>query len=277
MDPRAAWRVLRPANAAMTAAGVAVGAVAAAGVGAADALVPVAAGALAGFTFAGAGNALNDVLDVDVDRRAHPDRPIASGRLSRREGRLVAALGFAASLAFGAIVGPLGLALVIVALGLMLAYELRLKARGLAGNAAIGLLTGAPFVLGAIAVDALGPVAWTLMGLATLATLGREVLKDIEDMHGDAGRRTLPLQVGPETASLVAAAALVLGVVLSPLPVLVPEGLGPVYLGLVAVADAGFVGAAWTGRRDAGRAQRLAKLSMVVALGAFVAGRLVPR
>lgn len=263
--------LLRPGNCAMTALGVAVGAYVQAGPALAP--QPVALAAVAGFAFAGAGNALNDWLDRDVDRAAHPERPLPSGRATPADAlRLQAAL-FAVAAGLAALVSPMAFVFVLAALGLMVAYEFRLKARGLVGNLAIGVLTGAPFAFGALAVGGVGPAVLGLALLATLATLGREIIKDVEDMGGDVGRHTLPMRVGPRKAVMVAQAALLLGIVLSPLPALGPAPLGLAYLPVVAVADAGFVAAAATAPKAAHRAQQLCKLAMLVALVAFAAGR----
>lgn len=267
-------QLLRPFNCAMTALGVAVGAYVQAGPGLA-ALAPQAGlAALAGFAFAGAGNALNDWLDRDVDRAAHPSRPLPSGRATAQDAvRLQAAL-FAVAAGAGALVSPAAFAFVLGALALMVAYEFRLKAVGLPGNLAIGLLTGAPFAFGALATGAVGSSVLLLALLATLATLGREIIKDVEDMDGDVGRRTLPMRIGAPGALAAAQAALLAGVALSPLPALGPAPLGLAYLPLVALADAGLVAAAWQARSDAHRAQQLCKAAMLVALVAFAAGRL---
>lgn len=237
--------------------------------------VPIALAAAAAFAFAGAGNAANDVRDVDVDRVAHPGRPIVTGVVSRRSAVALVFSLYAAAAVAGALVGPWALGLVVAGLVLMESYEVALKRRGFAGNLVVGALTGAPFVLGGIAVGALPATLWALAGLASLATLGREVLKDVEDADADAtvgGRRTLPMRVGRETAARVGGAALVAAALLSPAPLVLETLLGWAYLPVVGLADAGFLAAAALSSR-AGRAQRLAKASMLLALVAFVAGK----
>jgi geranylgeranylglycerol-phosphate geranylgeranyltransferase len=270
----AAGALLRPGNCAMTAFGVAVGAYVQAGAGAAAVLPQVGLAALAGFAFAGAGNALNDWLDRDVDRAAHPERPLPSGRATASDALRLQAGLFALAAGAAALVSPACFLFVLAALALMVSYEFRLKARGLPGNLAIGILTGAPFAFGALATGTAAAPVLLLALLATLATLGREIIKDVEDMAGDVGRRTLPMRLGRDRALRVAQAALALGVLLSPLPWLLRPGLGWVYLPLVGLADAGLLLAALRAPRDAHRGQRDAKLGMLVALVAFAAGRL---
>lgn len=277
VTPRGAWTLLRPGNAVMSAVGVGVGALVAGGPGVFAAHpVAVAAGAVAAFTFTGAGNAANDVRDVAIDRVAHPERPLVTGAVGMRAGLALTLALYALSAAAALVVGPRALALVVGALVLMEAYERGLKARGLPGNAVVGALAGAPFVMGGLAARALPLTVLTLAGLAALATVGREVLKDVEDHAADAagGRAlTLPARIGARAAARVGAAFLVVAVLLSPVPFMQETLLGAGYLVAVAVADAGFLAAAVLAQRPA-RAQRLAKASMVLAMLAFVVGRL---
>ena len=229
---------------------------------------------MAAFCFAAAGNVRNDVMDVAIDRVAHPSRPLARGSLSLRAARTWALVWYAIAIVAGALVSWLGLVLVVAALPLMEGYERIAKARGLIGNAMIGLLSGAPFILGAIAVDHVGLAVLALAGLAALATLAREILKDAEDVDADRGaRRTLPMTIGAARAGRVAAAFLVVAIALSPLPWVLETVLGVAYLPAVGAADLCFLVAAFTGSGAPGRAQRFVKMGMVVALAALLVGR----
>lgn len=266
--------LLRPLNCAMTALAVVVGAYVQAGPELPSLAREAALAALAGFAFAGAGNALNDYTDRAVDKAAHPERPLPSGRLLPRHALRFQAFLFALSAALAALVSPAALLLVLAAMALMVAYEVKLKAVGLPGNLAIAALTGAPFVFGALATGSVGSAALLLVLLAVLATLGREIVKDVEDMAGDVGRRTLPMRIGASKATIAAQASVLAGVALSPIPALASPPLGLAYLPLVAVADAGLVVSALVAKRHPHRAQKLMKLAMLVALAAFAAGRL---
>jgi geranylgeranylglycerol-phosphate geranylgeranyltransferase len=268
--------LLRPGNCAITALGIAVGAYVQAGPAIAGLLPQVALAAVAGFAFAGAGNALNDYVDRAIDATAHPERPLPSGRATPRDALRVQTLGFTLALIAAGLVSLACAAFVLASMVLMTAYDLRVKTWGWPGNVSIGLLTGAPFVFGALAVGGIGPSVLVLAFLAVLATLGREIIKDVEDMAGDMGhRRTLPVRLGAPRATRLAQAALLAGVALSPLPFLVQPRLGVAYLAVVALADAGFLAAAWVAAQPH-RAQQLCKLSMLVALAAFAAGRALP-
>ncbi len=229
---------------------------------------------LASVAFAAAGNLRNDVLDVEIDRVAHPERPLVRGEATPRAANALAIALYAAALACGLLVGLWAGLVVLVALPLMEGYERTLKARGLPGNVAVALLTGAPFLVGALAAGGIRAPALAVAGLAALATLAREVLKDVEDVDADRPHRwTLPMRVGAQSACALAAAALVATTLLSPLPWLQGNVLGWAYVPAVGLADLAFLAAAWTGFSRPGRGQRLAKAGMVLALLALVAGR----
>ncbi|MGQ0535496.1 MAG: UbiA family prenyltransferase, partial [Methanobacteriota archaeon] len=276
MRAATAVEVVRPGNALMAAAGVVVGAVATAGLAVEARAAAVGAGAVAAFFVAGAGNALNDYLDRAVDARAHPDRPIPSGRASPVAVLRFSGVLFALGLLAAAIAGPLPALVAAAAVAALLLYEYAWKARGLLGNVVVGVLTGLTFVMGMAAADAFGMVGLAMAALATLATIGREVLKDMEDAPHDEGRRTLPRTRGLRAAGRVAQAALVVGVLLSPLPLVAGGLVVGAYALFVGAADVGFL-AAVAKVGDPARAQRLAKSSMVLALVGFLAHGVVAR
>jgi len=160
---------------------------------------------------------------------------------------------------------------------LLALYTSKLKRRGLVGNLAIGYLVGSTFLFGGLAV---GPVqaVGILASMAALSTVGRELIKDVEDMPGDRemGLRTLPLTHGARVATWLAVPFIAAAIALSPLPWWL-DLLSGAYLALVLVAVACFaVGAILIakepGIRSASRASLACKLGMGFGLLAFLAG-----
>jgi geranylgeranylglycerol-phosphate geranylgeranyltransferase len=256
----------------VAAAAVAAGAVAAAGpdavLGATQGAVAAACGAA--FSFVGAGNALNDYLDREIDKQGHPDRPIPSGRVRPGAARALSGGLFAVALTLGLYVSVAGFVLVATSALIMIAYEVALKARGLPGNFAIGYLSGITFYFGGLVLAKPWAVV-PLFGLAVLATVGRELAKDIEDMGADATRRTFPQAHGATKAAALSAAFTAGAVVLSPWPYFAGT-MGLPYLAVIAAADATFMYAALRVRAESGRSQRLSKVAMAVATLAFALG-----
>ena len=271
-------RLLRPMNSVMSAAAVGVGAVVAVGLDGAIARVPyVALGALVTFLFTGAGNALNDVYDRDVDRVNHPERPIPAGSITPEAAFDVALVLFASSIFLSLFINLAAFALVLLSFVLMVSYEARFKASGWSGNLLIGWLVGSLFLFAGLCASGgeARPVqlAASLAVLAGLSTVGREIVKDIEDVAGDIGRTTLPRTRGVPIAGRAVQAFLVLAVILSAVPAALGI-LAPWYIPLVAAADGIFIYAALHATSSPGRSGRAMKVAMVVALGAFLAGGL---
>ncbi|EQD46406.1 UbiA prenyltransferase, partial [mine drainage metagenome] len=205
-------RLARIQNVAVSTIGVIVGGWAARGLGfrlpgPAYLLLLLAAASTALVT--AGGNALNDLLDREGDRTNHPDRPLVTGAIGIGAARgfvviaFLAAIGVAIPVIFSA---PLVGLLLAVALAAVLSYEFRFKAVGVLGNLEVAFLTGLVFLYGAASVGPVLPVA-SLAGMAFLATLSREVIKDMEDMDGGLGRSTLPRRFGFGLSAWVARGA----------------------------------------------------------------------
>jgi geranylgeranylglycerol-phosphate geranylgeranyltransferase len=275
-----ALRLVRVGNVGVSFVGTVVGGLAAlgAGVGVSVTLwLYLLLAALSTALVTSAGNVLNDVLDLEGDRVNHPDRPLVTGEISPATGRLLTIGLFVAGIEVAipvALHEPLLGLILAVAVGALLGYELKLKARGFVGNLTVALLTGLVFLYGGAAVgDAL--ILAPFAAMAFLATLSREVIKDMEDVAGDVGRTTLPQTYGLGTAAVVARGAVVAAVVLSFVPLLWflrwSSVAGIMYLVLVLAADAGFaVSIAYLPKRLHWE-QTMSKVAMTVALVAFLA------
>ena len=269
-------RLARPLNCLMSAVGVGIGGIVGVGSAAWAALAaPLVLAAAAAAAFTAGGNALNDIFDRETDRINHPDRPLASGRLTLGAARIFAVSTFALAALLALFINRPALAIVAVNVMLMVSYEAWLKARGAVGNLVIAYLVGSLFLFAGVSVfgSAFDPLIRTgiLAALAFLATLGREITKDIEDMHGDVDRHTLPQEIGAQRAGTVARFVLVLCVALSVLPLYL-RVLGIGYAILVVPADGMFIYAALHSAANPARSQRVTKYAMIVALAAFLAG-----
>jgi len=223
----------------------------------------------------GAGNAVNDYYDADIDAVNNPERPIPSGRLSRRGAALLALSFFVAALVLTVVfLPPLAIGIGVVNLVLLVGYSSHLKRMPLIGNVVVAYLTGSAFLFGGAAVEG---VEFTviLFALAALANLGREIVKDVEDIEGDAeeGARTLPVVWGERRALAVDSVAVAVGVVLSPLPYFFFDEFGVEYLISVGAADIVFLEGTRRSWKSPSSGQKLLKIAMVVALVAFVVGR----
>lgn len=264
----------RPANSVLAGGLTFVGAFVAGGVS--DASVAVVTAVAATIAATGAGMAINDYFDRDVDRINNPERAIPRGAVSPR-GALAFAVGlFLAAVALAVTLPPIAIAIAGFNLAALIAYTELFKGLPGVGNAVVAYLGGSTFIFGAAAAGSIGPAPVVLFLLAALSTLSREIIKDVEDAPGDReeGLRTLPIVVGNRRSLWLAAVLLAVAVVASPLPY-VRGTLGPAYLALVVPADAVMVSATRLSFSDPGRAHRRLKYGMGLAAVAFVVGRAV--
>ena len=269
-------QLLRPKNCLMAVLSVVIVALVASGLDVFQMpAVNVLAASLVVFLFTGAGNTLNDYLDRDIDTQNHPERPIPSGKVKPRTAAMLSAAMFIASVSLGLWLSIYCMLIILLNLAIMLAYEFKAKSLGLSGNLMISWLTASLFIFGGLAVldpypGILEPVLFMFL-LSFFATLGREIAKDMQDMEGDVGRKTLPMRIGTAKAGNLASLAFLAGIGLSPAPFFLGI-FGFLYLVTVLLADAIFIYGAWMISRNPGIASEKAKLAMLLALAAFLLG-----
>ncbi len=227
-------------------------------------------------TLIGAGaNALNDAEDVSIDRLNRPKRPIPSGAVTigqaRSFGLVVSTLG----ILLAGSVGPTHLIIAAVAFGLLYAYSAFLKAVPVAGNVVIGLVVAASLVYGGLSVGGFAVVLPAAL-FAFLTSVARELVKDVEDLEGDAANqvRSLAVRAGPRLGLRVGIVLLAITIALTPIP-FVALDYGGLYLLLVLATDGFLLAAAWAAmqaegsRKLAARASGFIKTGMIVGLGAL--------
>ena len=154
--------------------------------------------AIAGASTAGAGNIINDIFDLEIDKINKPGRPLAAGRLKLNEalGLYLALVIF--SVALSAFINwPAFLIEVFTSIALFL-YSFILKKVVLIGNLLISFLAGLAFIFGGVTV---GHFQYAVIPaiFAFLINLLRELVKDMEDLKGDSqkGVLTFPYKYGP--------------------------------------------------------------------------------
>jgi len=215
-NPFGYLRLVRPVNCAIAFASVAVGAGMAGEISEGHRILSAG---LSAACIAGGGNALNDACDEAEDRINRPDRPIPSGAVSRRGASLAAAVLFGVGLALSIRLGPMAVWVALAAAGGLVAYDIALKRVPVLGNATVGVISALALIYGGVAAHHPG-AALIPAGFAFLFHLGREVLKDIEDMRGDAsvGTRSVALTWGVRPALMLTTVVYLLLMALTPIP-----------------------------------------------------------
>ena len=150
--------------------------------------------------FAGAANALNDVVDYEIDKINRPMRPLPSGFVKKRTALFISILLFSMGtltcLELSETAKVIG---IVIAMPFMILYSKYLKGMPLIGNMIISFILGLSFLFCGAAFNNMSPM-WIPMILAFGLTLVRELVKDIADMEGDqsAGLKTFPITAGIE-------------------------------------------------------------------------------
>ena len=181
-------------------------------------LIEVVVQTLAVVFFIGAGNTMNDIKDSDIDKTAHPNRPIPSKRVSISDAKKFTWLLW--SLSIGCVIfGVLRLhdnemqwyplvAIYVLAVALMMSYDHgpKTKDSGLIGNVSISVMVGAVILYGASSVSSVSSIlVWWTASVVFFTNLAREIVKDCQDMESDEGiRNTLPMSFGLQNSRMAA-------------------------------------------------------------------------
>ncbi|RME00107.1 MAG: hypothetical protein D6814_04235 [Calditrichaeota bacterium] len=226
----AAMAITRPINALITGLSVAIAVILARPI--VD-FRPVIFALVSAMILASAGNVINDWYDYEIDRVNRPQRVLPAGRLSRRFAARFAIILFVCGFFFSIFINKFAVLIAGASVLLLITYSAKLKRTVLWGNLAVSFMTGLAFVYGALAAGRWE--AGVIPGIfAFLFHFGREILKDLEDVPGDAALAavTLPIRYGPRVTRV--AITLVYGLLI--VSTFVPYALriyGGLYLAVV--------------------------------------------
>lgn len=216
------------------------------------------------------GCALNDICDRDIDKINQPGRPIPAGRISVPHAFLIGVGSLVAAVVLAMLLSVWCIVLTVTDAALLAAYAAWSKCLGTLKNILVGYLVASGFLIGVYNWDRIDPVIASLIGCAFFGTIAREMVKDVEDIHGDRhnGARTLPIMFGPHIAYIATSACLALCLILAAVPYVL--GLAnDAYMGLLAVAVGVFV-IGWRLRHGSARKfQYMIMAGSIVVLVAF--------
>ena len=164
--------------------------------------------------------AINDLLDIEVDRINHPQRPLPSENITeigaKKYGHRMIILSGVGLLAIilndvknvGEMAWIDSVIVWLAALLMMIAYEIDgkpfnpcLKKRMFWGNLTIAGTISITILFGAAAIDhATDPLLWLVAISAMMLTAAREMIMDTSDQAGDFDRKTFAKVRGAEKA-----------------------------------------------------------------------------
>ena len=159
----------------------------------------LAAVAAAGLCLYGLGLVLNDLADIETDRRERPGRPLPSGRIPRSHAVLAAVLLLVGGLGAARMAGDEPFRLSLLLMAVVVAYNQGLKKDPLGGPLALGACRAMNAMLGvALAQPGIWPAAaWLPPAVIGLYILGVSALARRETEPGAKfGPRVIGLAIG---------------------------------------------------------------------------------
>jgi len=142
-------------------------------------------------------NVINDYYDIDIDRVNKPKRPLAAGDVSKKTAMVYFVSVYIIAWCLAIYINFAMFLIAFTTSVILYFYSFRLKRTVLWGNLTVSCVTALAFVYGGMAVDH-HKETYFPAAFAFLFHLGREILKDIQDMDGDkrAGAVTFPIKYG---------------------------------------------------------------------------------
>jgi len=230
------------------------------------------------FIITGAGMAINDYFDREIDFLNKRHRPIPSGRVTPKGAFVFSLTLFAIGVYISFFINIPCFIIALVNSVLLFLYSFRFKKVFMLGHIFVSYLVASSFVFGGFAVnlDNMFPVT-ILAVLAFLSNVSREIVKSIEDMKGDRfGKvKSFPIIFGEKAARKVSSLLMAISIILAPLPYLLGY-MNQNYMYVVSLGLVLFIFSIIWNLRDtpAGRVHKLMKVAMFVSLLAFLVGAL---
>ncbi len=195
--------LLRPINFIITAASIFVSCLLAGGTD--TQMLSMIFASFGGALIGGGGMVINDIYDIEIDKINKPERPLPRGVITKFDAALYYAALSCAGLMMSYQASWNAFLIALYAVPAIFLYSYKLKSTPLAGNVLVGALTGLAFIYGGAAVgnirQAIIPAVF-----AFLINVGREIIKDMEDVVGDEklGAVTFPIKYGMKVSANVA-------------------------------------------------------------------------
>ncbi len=211
-------KILRPSVCILTVLGLVVGALIA---GTFSTTFTFALALLVAFLICGAGNVINDYFDQSIDKINAPGRPIPSGKISLKNALYYFYLLTIFGVMLSYFVSVYYLFIVIFNWVIASLYPWKAKKIPILKNVFVAYLAASSFLAaGFISGISIPTVLIFFVLVGFIVTLGREIIKDIEDVKGDkkSGIKTLPIILGEKKAKAIAYAIIFLGCIFLILP-----------------------------------------------------------
>jgi len=175
--------------------------------------------AISAFFISAGGYSLNDYFDLEIDRINRPQRALPKGEISLRKALFFSFSLFTFGLILSFFLKAVSVAIAVVAIIFLILYSARFKRELLIGNLTVSLICALAFIYGG--VFSYNPEISLIPAiLAFLFHMGRELIKDMEDMVGDKVLRseTFPITYGIKISQFLVSAIFLVLIILTIFP-----------------------------------------------------------
>lgn len=195
--------LVRPVNFVITAASIFVSCLLAGGTQ--EQFLVMLFASLGGACIGAGGMVINDYFDIEIDKINKPYRPLASGAIAPYDALMFYGGISGIGLIMSAYSTRTALIIAFIAVPVIFLYSQRFKSTPLFGNLIVGTLTGVAFIYGGAAVENISRAIMPAV-FAFLINVGREIIKDMEDVEGDSknNANTYPVLYGMKKAGMLA-------------------------------------------------------------------------
>lgn len=236
-------------------------------------------GFLSGFLISSYSMVVNDLYDLEVDKINNLDRPIAQGRIKPRIAITFAiillSLGILSSIAIG--LNTFFIASFFAAIAWI--YNYKGKKIMLIGNIMVAVSVAIPYIYGGATVGMIDNLLlWFLALTSFLAATGREIVKTISDVEGDAVRnvKSIARIYGSKKAAIIGAFFFLGAVTSTILPIIINQ-VGIIFTTLILIPNSLFIYAAVkivkdNSKNGALHIKKLVLIGMIIGMVIFIIG-----
>jgi len=230
----------------------------------------------AAFISAG-GYVINDYFDLEIDKINRPLRVLPTGDLSQKRAFIFSCCLFTTGFILSFFLKPVSVGIALITIIFLCLYSAKFKREFLIGNVTVSLLSGLAFVYGGV-FSKNWEISLIPAILAFLFHMGRELIKDMEDLQGDKALKseTFPIVYGVRNSQFLVSAIFLILIILTIFPYKL-KIFSIYYLILALIMDFVLfyiIVSLWNNpsRENLGSLSRLLKFEMLLGLLAIFAG-----
>lgn len=223
------------------------------------------------------GYVLNDYFDLEIDKINRPLRVLPREELSPKKALIFSIFLFAIGFILSLFLQSVSVGIALIAIIFLFLYSAKFKREFLIGNVTVSIISSLAFIYGGV-FSKNPEISLIPAILAFLFHLGRELIKDMEDLEGDQALRseTFPIAYGIRNSQFLASAIFLVLVILTIFPYKL-KIFSIYYLILVLMMDFVLfyiVISLWNNpsKENLGSLSRLLKFEMLLGLLAIFAG-----